>query len=34
MATLRASFYFYNDEEDVEKFVETVKETVEFFGQF
>ena len=34
MATLRASFYFYNDESDVERFVETVKETVEFFGQF
>ena len=34
MATLRASFYFYNDTEDVKKFVETVKETVEFFGQF
>ena len=34
MATLRASFYFYNDQEDVERFVETVKETVEFFGQF
>ena len=34
MATLRASFYFYNDQEDVERFVETVRETVEFFGQF
>ena len=34
MATLRASFYFYNDQEDVIRFVETVKETVEFFGQF
>ena len=34
MATLRASFYFYNDTEDVKRFVETVKETVEFFGQF
>ena len=34
MATLRASFYFYNDQEDVLRFVETVKETVEFFGQF
>ena len=34
MSTIRASFYFYNDAEDVRKFVETVKETVEFFGQF
>ena len=34
MSTIRASFYFYNDAEDVRKFVETVKEAVEFFGQF
>ena len=34
MSTIRASFYFYNDEEDVQRFVETVKEAVEFFGQF
>ena len=34
MSTLRASFYFYNDTQDVLKFVETVKEAVEFFGQF
>ena len=30
--TLRASFYFYNTLEDVEKFVESVKEAQEFFG--
>ena len=34
MSTLRASFYFYNDAEDVQKFIETVKEAVDFFGQF
>jgi cysteine desulfurase/selenocysteine lyase len=34
MSTIRASFYFYNDAIDVRKFVETVKEAVEFFGQF
>ena len=30
--TLRASFYFYNTLEDVEKFIESVKEAQEFFG--
>jgi cysteine desulfurase/selenocysteine lyase len=34
MATIRASFYFYNDYSDADKFVETVKEAVEFFAQF
>lgn len=34
ISTVRASFYFYNDEEDVEKFVESVKEAIDFFGQF
>ncbi|MDD4076403.1 MAG: cysteine desulfurase [Bacilli bacterium] len=29
--TLRASFYIYNDYQDVDRFVETVKETVDFF---
>jgi cysteine desulfurase/selenocysteine lyase len=31
MGTLRASFYIYNDYRDVDKFVETVKEAVNFF---
>lgn len=30
--TVRASFYFYNTLEDVEKFVQSVKEAEEFFG--
>jgi len=34
ISTIRASFYFYNDLNDVEKFINAVKETVEFFGQF
>lgn len=34
IATIRASFYFYNDEEDVKHFVDAVKEAVAFFGQF
>ncbi len=34
LSTLRASFYFYNDEKDVDVFVESVKEVVEFFGKF
>lgn len=34
IATIRASFYFYNDYSDADKFVETVKEAVEFFAQF
>lgn len=32
--TLRASFYIYNDLEDVNKFILTVKEVVSFFKQF
>lgn len=32
--TLRASFYIYNDKEDVRKFVMVVKECIEFFKQF
>lgn len=32
--TLRASFYVYNTFEDVDKFLEVVKKTVEFFKQF
>lgn len=32
VGTVRASFYFYNTLEDVEKFVESVKEAQEFFG--
>ena len=34
IGTVRASFYFYNREEDVEKFVKAVKEAKDFFGQF
>ena len=34
IATVRASFYFYNDFSDADKFVSAVKETVEFFSQF
>ena len=34
MSTIRASFYFYNDEDDVERFVKACKEAVNFFGQF
>ena len=34
IATVRASFYFYNDYNDALKFVETVKEAVDFFAQF
>ena len=32
IGTVRASFYFYNTLEDVEKFVQSVKEAQEFFG--
>ncbi len=32
VGTLRASFYFYNTIDDVNKFVESVKEAQEFFG--
>lgn len=34
LGTLRASFYIYNDLKDVDLFIESVKEAVEFFGQF
>lgn len=34
IGTVRASFYFYNTLEDVEKFVESVKEASEFFNMF
>ena len=34
IGTIRASFYFYNREEDVEKFIKAVKEAKDFFGQF
>ena len=32
--TLRASFYIYNDRNDVDAFVRTIEETVSFFSQF
>lgn len=32
--TLRASFYIYNDINDVDKFVKTVKDAIAFFSQF
>ena len=34
IGTVRASFYFYNTLEDVEKFVESVKEACDFFNMF
>ncbi len=34
IGTVRASFYFYNTIEDVEKFVKSVKEAKDFFGMF
>lgn len=34
VGTVRASFYFYNTLEDVEKFVASVKEAQEFFASF
>ncbi len=34
LSTLRISFYFYNTKEDVEIFIDSVKEVVEFFGKF
>lgn len=34
LGTLRASFYFYNTLEDVDKFIKSVEETVQFFKQF
>lgn len=32
-ASLRASFYFYNDENDVEAFIKTTKEAIAFFKE-
>ncbi len=34
VGTLRATFYLYNDEEDVKRFVESVKEASDFFSMF
>ena len=34
VGTLRGSFYIYNTYEDVDKFIEVVKQTVDFFKQF
>lgn len=34
VATLRASFYIYNDKEDVDKFIDALKETIHFFKEF
>lgn len=34
LSTLRVSFYIYNDEKDVDVFIESVKESVDFFGSF
>ena len=34
VGTLRASFYIYNDESDVEKFIETVKQAAEYFKEW
>ncbi len=32
-STARASFYFYNTQAEVDRFVEMVKEIQKFFGQ-
>ncbi len=32
--SLRASFYIYNDKNDVDKFIKTLEDCVEFFSQF
>ena len=32
-ATLRASFYFYNDEKDVKEFIDAIKKSIEFFKE-
>ena len=32
-STLRASFYFYNDEDDVRRFIEGLNKTIEFFKE-
>ena len=34
VGTVRASFYLYNDENDVYEFVKATKEAVEFFSMF
>lgn len=34
IGTIRASFYFYNTEEDIKKFIEGVKKARDFFMQF
>ena len=34
IGTIRASFYFYNTEEDIDKFIEGVKDAIKFFGSF
>ncbi len=34
VGTLRASFYLYNDEDDVDKFIQTVKTAVEYFKEW
>lgn len=34
IGTIRASFYFYNKEEDIKRFIKAVKEAKEFFGSF
>jgi cysteine desulfurase/selenocysteine lyase len=34
IGTVRASFYFYNTLEDVDRFIEAVKDAKDFFGQF
>ena len=34
VGTLRASLYIYNTYEDIDKFVEVVKQTIDFFKQF
>ena len=32
--TLRASFHIYNDEQDIDRFIETLKETIQYFKKF
>ena len=34
LATLRATFYIYNDIDDADKFIDSVKEAVRFFKAF
>jgi cysteine desulfurase/selenocysteine lyase len=34
VGTLRASFYIYNDEQDVQKFIETVKQAADYFKEW